>query len=185
MLKNINARKKLLEDNLKLKEEIDGKEAVKTEERWKIHREPPELLEQAVETEVFETGVKIIDLICPFIKGGKIGAFGGAGVGKTVVIQELIYNLATSHGGYSVFAGVGERTREGTALYKEMQDSGVIDKTALVFGQMNETPGVRMRVALSALTMAEYFRDEKGKDLLLLDVYKRQVFSKSLSVTPL
>lgn len=150
-----------------LGEEIDGKEPVKTVERWKIHREPPELLEQAVETEVFETGVKIIDLICPFIKGGKIGAFGGAGVGKTVVIQELIYNLATSHGGYSVFAGVGERTREGTALYKEMQDSGVIDKTALVFGQMNETPGVRMRVALSALTMAEYFRDEKGKDLLL------------------
>ena len=150
-----------------LGEEIDGKAQVKTKERWSIHRKPPELLEQAVETEVFETGVKIIDLICPFIKGGKIGAFGGAGVGKTVVIQELIYNLATSHGGYSVFAGVGERTREGTALYKEMQDSGVIDKTALVFGQMNETPGVRMRVALSALTMAEYFRDEQGKDLLL------------------
>lgn len=150
-----------------LGEEIDGKEPLKTKERWAIHREPPELLEQAVDTEVFETGVKIIDLICPFVKGGKIGAFGGAGVGKTVVIQELIYNLATKHGGYSVFAGVGERTREGTALYKEMQESGVIDKTALVFGQMNETPGVRMRVALSALTMAEYFRDEKGKDLLL------------------
>lgn len=150
-----------------LGEEIDGKEPVSTKERWPIHRQPPELLEQSVDTEVFETGVKIIDLICPFIKGGKIGAFGGAGVGKTVIIQELIYNLATSHGGYSVFAGVGERTREGTGLYKEMQDSGVIDKTALVFGQMNETPGVRMRVALSALTMAEYFRDEQGKDLLL------------------
>lgn len=150
-----------------LGEEIDGKPALKDMTRWSIHREPPELLEQAVETEVFETGVKIIDLICPFIKGGKIGAFGGAGVGKTVVIQELIYNLATSHGGYSVFAGVGERTREGTALYKEMQESKVIEKTALVFGQMNETPGVRMRVALSALTMAEYFRDEEGKDLLL------------------
>lgn len=150
-----------------LGEEIDGKPPVKTKNRWSIHRQPPEMLEQAVETEVFETGVKIIDLICPFIKGGKIGAFGGAGVGKTVVIQELIYNLATKHGGYSVFAGVGERTREGTALYKEMQESKVIEKTALVFGQMNETPGVRMRVALSALTMAEYFRDEEGKDLLL------------------
>jgi len=150
-----------------LGEEIDGKDPVQTKERWSIHRQPPELLEQSVDTEVFETGVKIVDLICPFIKGGKIGAFGGAGVGKTVIIQELIYNLATSHGGYSVFAGVGERTREGTGLYKEMQDSGVIDKTALVFGQMNETPGVRMRVALSALTMAEYFRDEQGKDLLL------------------
>lgn len=150
-----------------LGEEIDGKGPVKTQTRWSIHRQPPEMLEQAVETEVFETGVKIIDLICPFIKGGKIGAFGGAGVGKTVVIQELIYNLATKHGGYSVFAGVGERTREGTALYKEMQESKVIEKTALVYGQMNETPGVRMRVALSALTMAEYFRDEEGKDLLL------------------
>lgn len=150
-----------------LGEPIDGKGPVKSKLSWSIHREPPELLEQAVETEVFETGVKIIDLICPFIKGGKIGAFGGAGVGKTVIIQELISNLATKHGGYSVFAGVGERTREGTALYKEMQESGVIDKTALVFGQMNETPGVRFRVPLSALTMAEYFRDEKGKDLLL------------------
>lgn len=145
---------------------IDGKEESKGE-RWGIHREPPTFTEQSNQVEILETGVKVIDLICPFVKGGKIGAFGGAGVGKTVTIQELIYNLATEHAGYSVFAGVGERTREGTGLYQEMIDSGVIDKTALVFGQMNEPPGVRMRVALSGLTMAEYFRDVEGRDLLL------------------
>ena len=147
-------------------ESIDGMEQLKTE-TWPIHRPAPELLEQASEQVIFETGIKVIDLICPFILGGKVGAFGGAGVGKTVIIQELIYNLAKEHGGYSIFVGVGERTREGTALYKEMNDSGVIEKTALVFGQMNETPGVRMRVALSGLTMAEYFRDRENKNLLL------------------
>jgi len=145
---------------------IDGKEPTKGK-RWSIHRKAPEFTEQSTEVEVLETGIKVIDLICPFVRGGKIGAFGGAGVGKTVTIQELIYNLATEHSGYSVFAGVGERTREGTGLYKEMIDSGVIDKTALVFGQMNEPPGVRMRVALTGLTMAEYFREEEGRDLLL------------------
>jgi F-type H+/Na+-transporting ATPase subunit beta len=145
---------------------IDGKEKL-TGESWSIHRKAPPLTEQSTKVEILETGIKVIDLICPFIKGGKIGAFGGAGVGKTVTIQELIYNIATEHSGYSVFAGVGERTREGTALYKEMVESGVIDKTALVFGQMNEPPGVRMRVALSGLTMAEYFREKEGKDLLL------------------
>lgn len=147
---------------------IDGKPEHENDQvKWSIHREPPKFTEQATEMEVFETGVKVIDLICPFIKGGKIGAFGGAGVGKTVVIQELIYNLAKLHGGYSIFAGVGERTREGTALYKEMDESGVLDKTTLVFGQMNEPPGVRMRVALTGLTMAEYYREEEGRDLLL------------------
>ncbi len=146
---------------------IDGKMEDKFKEKWPIHRKPPEIIEQTTTVEILETGIKVIDLICPFVKGGKIGAFGGAGVGKTVVIQELIYNLATEHSGYSVFAGVGERTREGTALYKEMTESKVIDKTALVFGQMNEPPGVRMRVALTALTMAEYFRDKEGRDLLL------------------
>lgn len=145
---------------------IDGKANVNST-KWSIHRKAPALTEQSTKVEVLETGIKVIDLICPFIKGGKVGAFGGAGVGKTVTIQELIYNIATEHSGYSVFAGVGERTREGTALYKEMVDSGVIDKTALVFGQMNEPPGVRMRVALSGLTMAEYFREKEGKDLLL------------------
>ena len=151
-----------------LGEVIDGKEEIKSDvKRWSIHRKPPALIDQSTKIDVFETGIKVIDLICPFIKGGKIGAFGGAGVGKTVVIQELIYNLASEHSGYSVFAGVGERTREGTALYKEMTDSGVISNTAMVFGQMNEPPGVRMRVALSGLTMAEYFRDEENKDLLL------------------
>ncbi len=149
-----------------LGEPIDGKKSPDTEE-WSIHRAPPEFSNQSTEIEIFETGIKVIDLICPFVKGGKIGAFGGAGVGKTVVIQELIYNLATAHEGYSVFAGVGERTREGTQLYGEMKESGVIDKTAMVFGQMNEPPGVRLRVALTALTMAEYFREEEGKDLLL------------------
>ncbi|MBN1915844.1 F0F1 ATP synthase subunit beta [Candidatus Dojkabacteria bacterium] len=146
---------------------IDGISKKISGKRWSIHRKAPEFIEQATEIEIFETGIKVIDLICPFVKGGKIGAFGGAGVGKTVVIQELIYNLATKHSGYSVFAGVGERTREGTALYREMEESGVLDKTALVFGQMNEPPGVRLRVALSGLTMAEYFREEEGKDLLL------------------
>lgn len=151
-----------------LGEVIDGKEELpENVEKWSIHRKAPELVEQSTEVTVFETGIKVIDLICPFIKGGKIGAFGGAGVGKTVIIQELIYNLAKQHGGYSVFAGVGERTREGTALYKEMTDSGVINKTAMVFGQMNEPSGVRMRIALSGLTMAEYFRDKDNKDILL------------------
>jgi len=150
-----------------LGEPIDGKAADKDVEKWSIHRAPPTYTEQSIKVEIFETGVKVIDLICPFVKGGKIGVFGGAGVGKTVIIQELIYNLAKQHGGYSVFAGVGERTREGTDLYNEMVESGVINKTALVFGQMNEPPGVRMRVALTGLTMAEYFRDVKNKDLLL------------------
>jgi len=132
-----------------------------------IHRDAPKFTEQSTKTEVFETGIKVIDLICPFIKGGKVGLFGGAGVGKTVLLQELIRNVAEVGGGVSVFAGVGERTREGNDLYNEMKDSGVIDKTALVFGQMNEVPGARARVALSALTMAEYFRDEEGKNILL------------------
>ncbi len=132
-----------------------------------IHREAPAYAEQSKETQVFETGIKVIDLICPFIKGGKVGLFGGAGVGKTVVITELIRNLAAEHGGYSVFAGVGERTREGNDLYHEMKESKVLDKTALVFGQMNEPPGARLRVALSALTMSEYFRDQENKDILL------------------
>lgn len=145
---------------------IDHKEEL-TENRSSIHRDAPKFSEQSTKLEVLETGIKVIDLICPFVKGGKIGAFGGAGVGKTVVIQELIYNLATEHSGYSVFTGVGERTREGTALYQEMKESGVIDKTAMVFGQMNETPGVRYRVALTGLTMAEYFRDKENKDVLL------------------
>ncbi len=149
-----------------LGEPIDGQPAV-TGERWSIHRSAPEFTEQSTQVEILETGIKVIDLICPFVRGGKIGAFGGAGVGKTVTIQELIYNLATEHSGYSVFAGVGERTREGTDLYQEMVESKVIEKTALVFGQMNEPPGVRMRVALTGLTMAEYFRDVQGRDLLL------------------
>jgi F-type H+-transporting ATPase subunit beta len=132
-----------------------------------IHRDAPKFTEQSTTTEVFETGIKVIDLICPFIKGGKVGLFGGAGVGKTVLLQELIRNVAEVGGGYSVFAGVGERTREGNDLYNEMKESGVLAKTALVFGQMNEVPGARARVALSALTMAEYFRDEEGKNILL------------------
>ena len=146
---------------------IDGKEPVTTGERLPIHRPAPSFTEQSTKTEVFETGIKVVDLICPFTKGGKVGLFGGAGVGKTVVIQELIRNIAAEHGGYSIFAGVGERTREGNDLYHEMKTSGVLDKTALVFGQMNEPPGARARVALSALTMAEYFRDQEGKDVLL------------------
>ncbi|TXH07477.1 MAG: F0F1 ATP synthase subunit beta [Candidatus Moraniibacteriota bacterium] len=146
---------------------IDGKEEVQSEKRSAIHRPAPSFEEQSTKAEIFETGIKAIDLICPFMKGGKVGLFGGAGVGKTVVIQELIRNIAQEHGGYSVFAGVGERTREGNDLYHEMKDSGVLDKTALVFGQMNEPPGSRQRVALSALTMAEDFRDSEGKDVLL------------------
>jgi F-type H+-transporting ATPase subunit beta len=145
---------------------IDNKPAPKAE-RSSIHREAPAFEEQSTETEVLETGIKVIDLIAPFLKGGKVGLFGGAGVGKTVIIQELINNIASQHGGYSMFAGVGERTREGNDLYKEMEEAGVLDKTALVFGQMNEPPGARARVALSALTMAEHFRDEQGKDILL------------------
>ncbi|MEI7810484.1 MAG: F0F1 ATP synthase subunit beta, partial [bacterium] len=146
---------------------IDEKPAPKTAKRLPIHRPAPTFAQQSPKTEVLETGIKVIDLMCPFLKGGKVGLFGGAGVGKTVVIQELIRNIGAEHGGYSVFAGVGERTREGNDLYKEMTDSGVLDKTMLVFGQMNEPPGARARVALSALTMAEHFRDTEGKDLLL------------------
>ncbi|HWP61402.1 MAG TPA: F0F1 ATP synthase subunit beta [Candidatus Paceibacterota bacterium] len=146
---------------------IDGKDNVgKDASRLPIHRDPPPFSEQSTKAEVFETGIKAIDLLAPFIKGGKVGLFGGAGVGKTVLIQELIHNIASEHGGYSVFAGVGERVREGNDLYGEMRDSGVLDKTALVFGQMNEVPGARARVALSGLTMAEAFRDEGGKDVL-------------------
>ena len=146
---------------------IDGKEEKKFTKRSSIHRDAPAFTEQSTKTEIFETGIKVIDLIAPFTKGGKVGLFGGAGVGKTVLIQELIRNIASEHGGYSVFAGVGERTREGNDLYYEMKGSGVLDKTALVFGQMNEVPGARQRVALSALTMAENFRDDMGKDVLL------------------
>ena len=146
---------------------IDNKEAPAAQERWPIHRPAPSYEEQQPATEILETGIKVIDLICPYAKGGKIGLFGGAGVGKTVLIQELIYNIATAHNGYSVFTGVGERTREGNDLYNEMTESGVISKTAMVFGQMNEPPGARMRVGLSGLTMAEYFRDVKHQDVLL------------------
>ena len=150
-----------------LGEAIDGKENPKVEMKLPIHRKAPSFEEQSTSTEILETGIKVVDLLCPYQKGGKIGLFGGAGVGKTVLIQELIRNIATEHGGYSVFTGVGERTREGNDLYHEMIESGVIDKTTLVFGQMNEPPGARMRVGLSGLTMAEYFRDEAGKDVLL------------------
>ena len=146
---------------------IDNREAVQGDDRWPIHRPAPSYEEQQPATEILETGIKVIDLICPYAKGGKIGLFGGAGVGKTVLIQELIYNIATAHNGYSVFTGVGERTREGNDLYNEMTESGVINKTAMVFGQMNEPPGARMRVGLSGLTMAEYFRDVKHQDVLL------------------
>ena len=146
---------------------IDNKPEAQTQEKWPIHRPAPSYEEQQPATEILETGIKVIDLICPYAKGGKIGLFGGAGVGKTVLIQELIYNIATAHNGYSVFTGVGERTREGNDLYNEMTESGVISKTAMVFGQMNEPPGARMRVALSGLTMAEYFRDVKHQDVLL------------------
>ena len=146
---------------------IDNKEAPAAKEYWPIHRPAPAYDEQQPATEILETGIKVVDLICPYAKGGKIGLFGGAGVGKTVLIQELIYNIATAHNGYSVFTGVGERTREGNDLYNEMTESGVINKTAMVFGQMNEPPGARMRVGLSGLTMAEYFRDVKHQDVLL------------------
>ncbi|MAJ45277.1 MAG: F0F1 ATP synthase subunit beta [Candidatus Marinimicrobia bacterium] len=146
---------------------IDEKEDVKSDVRLPIHRSAPKFDELTTSSEILETGIKVIDLMEPYTKGGKTGLFGGAGVGKTVLIQELIRNIATEHGGYSIFAGVGERTREGNDLYGEMIESGVIDKTAMVFGQMNEPPGARLRVALSALTMAEYFRDEQGKDVLL------------------
>lgn len=145
---------------------IDEKSSPKTAKRYPIHRQPPTFQEQSTKAEILETGIKVVDLICPFLKGGKVGLFGGAGVGKTVIIQELIHNIASNHGGYSIFAGVGERTREGNDLYREMEESGVLDKTALVFGQMNEPPGARARVALSGLAMAEYFRDEENRDLL-------------------
>ena len=146
---------------------IDGLESLENEEHWSIHRKAPGFDEQAQETEILETGIKVIDLLTPYQKGGKIGLFGGAGVGKTVLIQELITNVATRHGGYSIFTGVGERSREGNDLWNEMKESGVIEKTALVFGQMNEPPGARMRVAETGLTMAEYFRDRENKDVLL------------------
>ena len=146
---------------------IDAGKPVETEEKWPIHRPAPAYDEQALGTEILETGIKVVDLICPYAKGGKIGLFGGAGVGKTVLIMELINNVAKAHGGISVFTGVGERTREGNDLYREMTESGVINKTAMVYGQMNEPPGARMRVGLSGLTMAEYFRDVKHQDVLL------------------
>lgn len=150
-----------------LGDEIDGKGKVDTKERWKIHRPAPSFEEQSDTVEILETGIKVIDLLAPYAKGGKIGLFGGAGVGKTVLIQELIHNIATEHGGYSIFTGVGERSREGNDLWHEMSESGVIDKTALVFGQMNEPPGSRMRVAQTGLTMAEYFRDVEHQNVLL------------------
>ena len=146
---------------------IDNNGPVNAKERWEIHREAPSFADQSSATEILETGIKVIDLLCPYVKGGKIGLFGGAGVGKTVLIQELIRNIAYEHGGYSVFAGVGERTREGKDLLEEMTESGVINKTALVFGQMNEPPGARMRIALTGLTIAEYFRDVQNQDVLL------------------
>ncbi len=145
---------------------IDGKAKVPAKKTYSIHRPSPKFMDQSTKTEIFETGIKVIDLICPFMKGGKVGLFGGAGVGKTVIVTELIHNIATAHGGFSVFAGVGERTREGNDLYHEMADSGVLDKTCLVFGQMNEPPGVRLRVALTGVTIAEYFRDEENQDVL-------------------
>ena len=150
-----------------LGEAIDGGAQPDTEEKWEIHREPPTFEEQNPAEEILETGIKVIDLLAPYAKGGKIGLFGGAGVGKTVLIQELISNIATEHGGYSIFTGVGERSREGNDLWTEMKESGVLEKTALVFGQMNEPPGARMRVAETGLTMAEYFRDEKHQNVLL------------------
>jgi F-type H+-transporting ATPase subunit beta len=146
---------------------IDELGPVDTETRWSIHREAPPFEDQSTQKEVLETGIKVIDLLCPYLKGGKIGLFGGAGVGKTVTIMELINNIAKAHGGYSVFGGVGERTREGNDLYREMKESGVISKACLVYGQMNEPPGARFRVGLSALTVAEYFRDVEGRDVLL------------------
>ncbi len=145
---------------------VDGKDTPKTEKKYPIHKKAPAFVDQSTETEILETGIKVIDLICPIPKGGKVGLFGGAGVGKTVIIQEFINNIAKAHGGYSVFAGVGERTREGNDLYHEMKDAGVLDKVAMVFGQMNEPPGARARVALSGLSMAEFFRDEQNQDVL-------------------
>jgi F-type H+-transporting ATPase subunit beta len=150
-----------------LGEPIDEKGPVETELRHPIHRPAPSFEEQSTKVEIFETGIKVVDLLAPYIKGGKVGLFGGAGVGKTVLIQELIHNIAKQHGGFSVFAGVGERTREGNDLYHEMRESGVIDKTVMVFGQMNEPPGARLRVGLTGLTFAEYFRDVEGRDVLL------------------
>lgn len=150
-----------------LGEALDDGESLEGEEKWVIHRDPPAFADQSPAVEIFETGIKVIDLLTPYAKGGKIGLFGGAGVGKTVLIQELIRNIATEHGGYSIFTGVGERSREGNDLWTEMKESGVLEKTALVFGQMNEPPGARMRVGEAGLTMAEYFRDEVGKDVLL------------------
>lgn len=150
-----------------LGEPVDKKPAVEADDYWPIHRKAPSFEEQQTSSEILETGIKVVDLICPYLKGGKIGLFGGAGVGKTVLIQELIHNIATEHGGYSVFTGVGERTREGNDLYGEMSESGVINKTALIFGQMDQPPGARMRVGLSGLTVAEYFRDVKKQDVLL------------------
>ena len=152
-------------------------------ETWSIHRKPPTYAEQVAESQVLETGLKVIDLICPFTRGGKIGAYGGAGVGKTVIIQELIRNIATEHGGYSVFAGVGERSREGNDLWKEMKESGVLAKTVLVFGQMNEPPGMRLRVGLTGLTFAEYFRDEMGQDVLLFidNIYRYTLAGQEVS----
>ena len=151
-----------------LGEPVDkGEPLPEASERWQIHRDPPQFENLSPTVEIFETGIKVIDLLAPYVKGGKIGLFGGAGVGKTVLIQELINNIAQEHGGFSVFAGVGERTREGNDLCLEMTESGVIEKTALVYGQMNEPPGARLRVGLTGLTMAEYFRDEQGQDVLL------------------
>lgn len=149
-----------------LGEVVDGGAEVKTEKKYSIHRSAPKFVDQSNSMEILETGIKVIDLVCPVVKGGKVGMFGGAGVGKTVIIQELIHNIASEHGGYSVFAGVGERTREGNDLYNEFKESGVIDKVSMVFGQMNEPPGSRARVALSGLSIAEYFRDEKNQDVL-------------------
>ncbi|PKN03431.1 F0F1 ATP synthase subunit beta, partial [Candidatus Dependentiae bacterium HGW-Dependentiae-1] len=147
-----------------LGESIDDKPKIKAKERWSIFRDAPSLVEQKIANEIQETGIKVIDIMCPYIKGSKIGLFGGAGVGKTILVQELIRNIATEHGGVSVFTGIGERTREGNELWLEMKNSGVLDKTALVFGQMGELPGARLRVGLAGLTMAEYFRDKEKKD---------------------
>jgi F-type H+-transporting ATPase subunit beta len=150
-----------------LGEPVDEVGPIEADDHWSIHRRCPALIELQTDTVVFETGIKVVDLLAPYIKGGKVGLFGGAGVGKTVIIMELIHNIASHHGGYSVFGGVGERTREGNDLYAEMKESGVIEKVALVYGQMNEPPGARMRVGLSALTVAEYFRDVSKQDVLL------------------
>ena len=164
-------------------EAIDGLGEVKTDQRWPIHRPPPPLTEQETVPQMLETGLKVMDLITPFTRGGKIGAYGGAGVGKTVIIMELIRNIAAEHGGFSVFAGVGERSREGNDLWLEMKRSGVMDKTVMVFGQMNETPGVRSRVALTGVTVAEYFRDIEGQDVLLFvdNIYRYVLANMELS----